>query len=197
MDIRVLNYSSSLYSSLLAMSLTLTPGMTKTYASRSARPFVCIHWRFVMDIYLVFYWTTACCDPVHFTIERTQVLILGGGMAGVAAANTLLAAGIRDFVLLEATGRIGGRVHETNLYGMHSVELCCIHSIFTEFCNMIKNLYFLSCYKTLVFIIFRTNVLTKLSLGTPYMSKLSLCLQTSLYFLEITSCLKLRWNYFK
>ena len=45
------------------------------------------------------------------------MLILGGGMAGVAAAHTLHAAGMRDFILLEATGRLGGRVRETKFLG--------------------------------------------------------------------------------
>lgn len=39
-----------------------------------------------------------------------QVLILGGGMAGVSAANTLAGLGITDFVILEAQDRLGGRL---------------------------------------------------------------------------------------
>lgn len=39
-------------------------------------------------------------------------------MAGVAVANTLQAAGMRDFLLLEATGRLGGRVREKTFYGI-------------------------------------------------------------------------------
>lgn len=49
--------------------------------------------------------------------ERTSVLILGGGMAGVAAAHTLHAAGMHDFLLLEATGRLGGRVRDKSFCG--------------------------------------------------------------------------------
>lgn len=48
------------------------------------------------------------------------MLILGGGMAGIAAANTLHSEGMRDFVLLEATGRIGGRVRETSFFGIQA-----------------------------------------------------------------------------
>ena len=38
------------------------------------------------------------------------VLILGGGMAGVSAANRLNELGIADFILLEAQDRLGGRI---------------------------------------------------------------------------------------
>ena len=39
-----------------------------------------------------------------------QVLILGAGMAGTAAARTLHVNGITDYIVLEATDRIGGRI---------------------------------------------------------------------------------------
>ena len=42
--------------------------------------------------------------------EKTTVLILGGGLAGITAAHTLYEAGMTDFILLEAADRIGGRV---------------------------------------------------------------------------------------
>ena len=42
--------------------------------------------------------------------EKYQVLILGAGMAGIRAARTLYDAGIRDFRVLEASDRIGGRL---------------------------------------------------------------------------------------
>ena len=37
-----------------------------------------------------------------------QVLILGGGMTGVAAANRLTELGITDFIILEGQDRLGG-----------------------------------------------------------------------------------------
>lgn len=46
------------------------------------------------------------------------MLILGGGLAGVTAARTLQAAGMRDFLLLEAADRLGGRMLETKFYGI-------------------------------------------------------------------------------
>lgn len=39
-----------------------------------------------------------------------DVLILGGGMAGVSAANRLNELGVADFILLEAQDRLGGRM---------------------------------------------------------------------------------------
>ncbi len=44
-----------------------------------------------------------------FAPGRTEVLVLGAGLAGLAAARRLLAAG-RDTVILEARDRVGGRV---------------------------------------------------------------------------------------
>lgn len=49
--------------------------------------------------------------------EHTTVLILGGGMAGVAAAYTLQSQGLQDFLLLEASGRLGGRISNTKFCG--------------------------------------------------------------------------------
>eukprot|EP00947_MAST-08B_sp_MAST-8B-sp1_P000531 g531.t1 len=42
--------------------------------------------------------------------DPLDVLILGGGMAGVRAGETLFAAGKRDFLVLEQAGRVGGRM---------------------------------------------------------------------------------------
>ena len=50
--------------------------------------------------------------------ENTTVLILGGGLSGVSAAQTLQTANVTDFVLLEASGRLGGRIRDTTFSGM-------------------------------------------------------------------------------
>lgn len=42
--------------------------------------------------------------------NRTKVLILGGGVAGVTAARTLYKEGITDFVVVEARSELGGRM---------------------------------------------------------------------------------------
>lgn len=39
-----------------------------------------------------------------------QVIIIGGGMAGLSAANHLAKNGIDDFRILEARNRLGGRI---------------------------------------------------------------------------------------
>ena len=61
--------------------------------------------------------------------ERATVLILGGGMAGVAAAHTLQAAGMHDFLLLEAADRLGGRMRDTSFCGMRS-HVSCTHELY-------------------------------------------------------------------
>ena len=43
-------------------------------------------------------------------------------MAGISAAKRLSDAGIKDFVILEATNRIGGRIKKTNFAG-YTVEM--------------------------------------------------------------------------
>ena len=40
-----------------------------------------------------------------------QVIILGSGMAGLAAAKELIENGITDILILEAQNRVGGRTH--------------------------------------------------------------------------------------
>lgn len=44
-----------------------------------------------------------------------SVAIVGAGVAGLAAANTLVDAGIKDIVILEAQNRPGGRIHTVKL----------------------------------------------------------------------------------
>ena len=53
--------------------------------------------------------------------QDTEVLVLGAGMAGIAAAKALQDRGV-GFILVEASGRLGGRVH-SKLFGGHRVEL--------------------------------------------------------------------------
>jgi polyamine oxidase len=49
-------------------------------------------------------------------VVETEVLILGGGMAGVAAANFLHHdAGIRDILIVEARSVLGGRVQDARI----------------------------------------------------------------------------------
>ncbi|XP_074316273.1 polyamine oxidase 1-like [Silene latifolia] len=50
-----------------------------------------------------------------------SVIIVGAGMSGISAAKQLQEAGIYDYLILEATDRIGGRIHKTQ-FGGHTVE---------------------------------------------------------------------------
>ncbi|XP_043225185.1 peroxisomal N(1)-acetyl-spermine/spermidine oxidase-like isoform X1 [Amphibalanus amphitrite] len=49
-------------------------------------------------------------NPDEGPVEHHQVLIIGGGVSGLSAASCLVKNGITDFRLLEARGRLGGRV---------------------------------------------------------------------------------------
>lgn len=42
--------------------------------------------------------------------RKYKVVIIGAGMAGLSAANHLIKNGLTDFQILEARGRIGGRI---------------------------------------------------------------------------------------
>jgi monoamine oxidase len=56
-------------------------------------------------------------------VKRYDVLIVGGGVAGLAAAGRLVAAG-RSVIVLEARSRLGGRVHTViDRPSGHAVEL--------------------------------------------------------------------------
>jgi monoamine oxidase len=62
-------------------------------------------------------------DPAAATSDvvaagRTQVLILGAGIAGLAAARALRQRGIEDFVLLELEDQAGGNSRGTQLQGI-------------------------------------------------------------------------------
>ena len=55
--------------------------------------------------------------------SETEVLVLGAGIAGISAAKTLSDGGIKNFLILEAEDRIGGRVKNTVLQSGVRVEL--------------------------------------------------------------------------
>lgn len=52
-------------------------------------------------------------DPCHIDpcIKEPRVIIVGAGMAGLSAAHRLTQCGIRNFIVLEAKERPGGRIH--------------------------------------------------------------------------------------
>ncbi|KID75709.1 Polyamine oxidase 1 [Metarhizium brunneum] len=52
--------------------------------------------------------------PKDATCRKTSVAILGGGMAGITAAQALSNNSITDFVIIEYNDRVGGRATQTN-----------------------------------------------------------------------------------
>ncbi|XP_018364708.1 PREDICTED: uncharacterized protein LOC108762270 isoform X3 [Trachymyrmex cornetzi] len=54
--------------------------------------------------------------------KETKIVIVGAGAAGIAAASRLLQRGVNDFVILEASDRIGGRIC-TKDFGENVVDL--------------------------------------------------------------------------
>jgi polyamine oxidase len=54
--------------------------------------------------------------------QRTKVLILGSGVAGITAAKTLTENGIHDFLILEAQSHIGGRFKQVDFKGFKLEE---------------------------------------------------------------------------
>ncbi|EDW84309.1 uncharacterized protein Dwil_GK13216 [Drosophila willistoni] len=56
-------------------------------------------------------------------LSNVRVLIIGAGMAGLSAANHLLQNGCDDFLIVEARGRVGGRIVSIPLENNQKVEL--------------------------------------------------------------------------
>ncbi|BCR97478.1 uncharacterized protein AKAW2_30797A [Aspergillus luchuensis] len=56
------------------------------------------------------------------TCKDTDVLILGAGVAGLTAAQTLLDNGVNDFIVLEARDESGGRLYSRDFAG-HKIEV--------------------------------------------------------------------------
>ncbi|XP_070523083.1 uncharacterized protein [Cardiocondyla obscurior] len=54
--------------------------------------------------------------------RNTDVVIVGAGASGIAAASRLLKRGVEDFIVLEANDRIGGRIY-TKAFGENVVDL--------------------------------------------------------------------------
>lgn len=56
-----------------------------------------------------------------------KICIIGGGMAGLSAANHLLKNNQTDFIILEARNRIGGRIISTKIGAHNLTSLFIIH----------------------------------------------------------------------
>lgn len=46
---------------------------------------------------------------------KSKVIIVGAGVSGIGAASKLMQNGITDITILEASDRIGGRIHYKSL----------------------------------------------------------------------------------
>ncbi|KAG7602145.1 unnamed protein product [Arabidopsis thaliana] len=55
-------------------------------------------------------------------MSTASVIIIGAGISGISAAKVLVENGVEDVLILEATDRIGGRIHKQN-FGDVPVEL--------------------------------------------------------------------------
>lgn len=49
-------------------------------------------------------------DATAAATKQHKVIIIGAGMAGLSAANHLIKNGLTDLRILEARGRMGGRI---------------------------------------------------------------------------------------
>ena len=56
-----------------------------------------------------------CVEKKSAVSKNCKILIIGAGVAGLAAANHLLSNNIKDFLIVEARNRIGGRVVAINI----------------------------------------------------------------------------------
>ncbi|KAF8316790.1 amine oxidase [Clavulina sp. PMI_390] len=65
----------------------------------------------------------ALVEPPNDSVNEYQVLILGGGIAGVMAARELSAAGVENYLLVEARDELGGRLRSHTLENGLTVEL--------------------------------------------------------------------------
>lgn len=67
-----------------------------------------------------------------------RIAIIGAGIAGLAAAHKLYANGFNDVIVLEATDRIGGRIH-TIPFGIQIMNrIITLTLIYNFLCNLIR-----------------------------------------------------------
>ena len=66
------------------------------------------------DQIALFFLLLALVDPT--------VIVIGAGMSGLSASQTLLEGGVKKVTVLEASDRIGGRVWSVPFHG-HTVEI--------------------------------------------------------------------------
>ncbi|CAO2819091.1 unnamed protein product [Amaranthus hypochondriacus] len=77
--------------------------------------------RMMKPMLLMPFWLLAI-GIAYASSSSPSVIIVGAGMSGISAGKRLSDAGIKDFLILEATNRIGGRIKKTKFAG-YTVEM--------------------------------------------------------------------------
>ena len=62
-------------------------------------------------------WQVVGMDPSESSVSSPRVVIVGAGIAGLSAAEHLVKNGVTDVVILEAQGRVGGRILTRDDFG--------------------------------------------------------------------------------
>ncbi|KAG8937704.1 hypothetical protein FRC00_001957 [Tulasnella sp. 408] len=119
--------------SLLESKQVQKPSLRRSI-SRHKRTICLVAIGYGILLFLIFMWRLASFDSPFSTFAATQeaseayydvdVLILGGGVAGVIAAEQLHKAGIDNFLIVEARDELGGRMHSYQLAN-YTVEVGC------------------------------------------------------------------------
>ena len=73
--------------------------------------------RVILTLLSLFMVQRSSSSPVK--VNKTKVLILGAGLSGIKAANTLLDKGITDFLILDGKNYTGGRIHAVPFAGLN------------------------------------------------------------------------------
>ncbi len=66
-----------------------------------------------------------------------DVIIIGGGVSGLAAASKLLELGHENIIVLEASDRLGGRINTEETTGKQRFDSFRMNKIFN--CQLISN----------------------------------------------------------
>lgn len=67
--------------------------------------------------------TTVRDGSTTLNTDDETVIVIGAGIAGLMAANTLKRLGASNYVILEASSRFGGRIHRSNDFGALPIDL--------------------------------------------------------------------------
>lgn len=74
-------------------------------------------------------------DPLSSGPRRPRIVVIGAGLAGLAAAKTLLENGFTDVTVLEASDCIGGRVLSVQ-HGEKTPSRSCWNTLCTPSCRV-------------------------------------------------------------